>query len=346
MKRRGAANTSQPPQSMINEYFIKNSNFKGFFVAFSYGVISVAITFFNKAVFVYGFNASNALTLGQIIFSIVFLVVMKQMKLLEFEDFSSHYIKALFPLSASFFGMVVTGLAALRYVNVPVYSALRRLTTFIVIAGQYFWLDKTVSRDELQSVIVMVFGAFVAGYGDLTFDAWGYFLTGVNCFVTALYLLMISKKSKETGLSTFGLMFYNNIISIPLVLLVVYWVEWEELMTYDKYSSFEFQLCFFMSSILAFLLNYFVFLCSLVNSPLTTSVTGQLKNIIQTVLGLFLFGGVPLTPAMTIGLSMSTIGGIWYGFVKYQESQGSRPAEKKEQDLSEIKTDGSDEESK
>ncbi len=38
------------------------------------------------------------------------------------------------------------------------FSALRRLTTFIVIAGQYFWLDKTVSRDELNSVIVMVFG--------------------------------------------------------------------------------------------------------------------------------------------------------------------------------------------
>jgi hypothetical protein len=92
-----------------------------------------------------------------------------------------------------------------------------------------------------------------------------------------------------------------------------------------------------MSLALAFLLNYFVFLCSIMNSPLTTSITGerstlfffllhelttdtgQLKNILSTVLGLFLFGGVVLTPSLTVGLLMSTIAGCWYGYVKYEE---------------------------
>ncbi len=38
------------------------------------------------------------------------------------------------------------------------YSALRRLTTFIVIAGQYLVLHKKVPADEFESVCLMVIG--------------------------------------------------------------------------------------------------------------------------------------------------------------------------------------------
>jgi len=215
--------------------------------------------------------------------------------------------------------MVITGLAALRYVNVPVYSALRRLTTFIVIVGQYFLLKKTVPVDELCSVIMMVIGAFVAGWGDLSFDLYGYFLTALNCVVTAIYLVLIAKKSEQTGMETFGLMFYNNILSLPIVAIIVILTEREELASFDRWHDVGFQLCFLMSSIQAFLLNYFVFVCSTVNSPLTTSITGQLKSILQTVFGFFTFGGVILTGWLTAGILISTSGGIWYGYVKYRD---------------------------
>jgi len=33
-----------------------------------------------------------------------------------------------------------------------------------------------------------------------------------------------------------------------------------------------------------------------------------------------MFGGVELNPPMTIGLSMSTLGGIWYGQIKYNDT--------------------------
>lgn len=66
----------------------------------------------------------------------------------------------------------------------------------------------------------------------------------------------------------------------------------------------------------AFLLNYLIFLCSTVNSPLTTSITGQLKNILQTLVGLFLFGDVIPTMAFGVGLGISTVASIFYGHVK------------------------------
>jgi len=299
---------------------LKESAWFGFAIASSYGVVSIAITFFNKAVFdIYDFEASNFLTLGQTVLSLIFLISLKQYKIIAYNDFSVETARKLAVLGIAFTGMVVTGLAALKYVNVPMYSALRRLTTFIVIIVQFVLIKKTVSREEFLSVVAMVIGALIASIGDLSFDLWGYFLVGLNCVVTAWYLVLINKKQQETQLDSFGLMFYNNIFSIPILAVSVITLEWEPLVNFQLWYSFGFQITFFMSCALAFLLNYFVFLCSIVNSPLATSITGQLKSIVSTLLGLVMFGGVILTPSLSLGLAISTFGGLWYGKVKYDE---------------------------
>jgi len=309
---------------------------RGFLIAVSYGVISISITFFNKAVFaVYNFEGSNTLTFGQILFALIFLDLMKRKKLLDYEDFNVETAKTLLPLALSFCGMAATGLAALKYVNIPMFSALRRLTTFVVIAGQYLVLKKNVSQEEIWSVIVMVIGAMIAGWGDITFDLYGYLMTAINCLVTAAYLVLIAQKSQQTGLQTFGLMYYNNILSIPFMAIFTVATDWDFLVSYDQWLNIGFQMCFFMSLALAFLLNYCVFLCSIMNSPLTTSITGQLKNILSTVFGLFMFGGVVMTPSLTVGLTMSTVAGCWYGYIKYAE-KAEQTRRENEKDIREL----------
>jgi len=295
-------------------------NWKGFWVAFSYGIISIAITFFNKAVFdTYGFQASNTLTVAQMSCAILFLDVGKRMKWVDFPDLSIAHFNKLYVLGLAYFGMVVTGLSALRFINVPMFTALRRATTFIVIIGQYFYLKKTVSREEFFSVSLMIVGATIASWGDLGFDFFGYCMVALNCIVTAYYLVLISKKQTETGLNTFGLMWYNNIIALPIVFVVVIFSEWDQIIAYKGYWDIGFILCFAMSAILAFWLNVLVFLCSIINSPLTTSVTGQIKGIGSTALGFVLLGGVQSTPIMIFGIVLSTIASVYYGYVKYVE---------------------------
>lgn len=89
--------------------------------------------------------------------------------------------------------MVISGLAALAKTNVPLFSALRRLSTLIVIVGEGFLLGKVTPTDEVQSVVVMVLGALIAGLGDATFDFVGSIYILFNCFVTAGYLIYIGK---------------------------------------------------------------------------------------------------------------------------------------------------------
>merc|ERR1711974_149970 len=122
--------------------------YKGFLAAAAYGVTSILITFFNKAVFaLYDFKASNTLILGQMALALVFLFTLKASNTLEIADVNMKLVKAAAPLSITFCGMVISGVAALRFVNIPLYSALRRVTTWMVMAFQAAFLGQQTPKD-------------------------------------------------------------------------------------------------------------------------------------------------------------------------------------------------------
>lgn len=59
----------------------------------------------------------------------------------------------------------------------------------------------------------------------------------VNCLFTAGYLLAIKNAKDETNLNTFGLMFYNNLFSFPLYILIVAFTELNAILAYDKWTD-------------------------------------------------------------------------------------------------------------
>merc|ERR1719412_962427 len=69
------------------------------------------------------------------------------------------------------------------------------------------------------------------------------------------------------------------------------------------------------------ILTYSQFLCASVCSALTASLVGVGKSVLQTVIGLFTFGGVKFHPLNILGLILNTIGGALYSYVKYRESE-------------------------
>ena len=290
-----------------------------------YAVVSTSITFFNKIVLsTYSFDSSNIMTLAQIIFSLVFLVSMKAMNLITYSELTWSTSLSTSPLSISFLGMVLTGLGALKFLNIPMFNALRRVTTLITMAGEYYLLDKRESGKVQFSVYLMVIGAIVAGIYDFDFNFYGYILVALNCIFTAAYLLSIAKFGKQ-GLNTFGLMYYNNIQSLPLVIILcLIGGDFNDLYNYTYFNDIGFWICFILQSALAFLLNYSIFLCTNVNSALATSVTGQIKNIATTAIGYFTFGDVTYNLWNVIGLACGVVASTWYSWLKFDESERGR----------------------
>lgn len=101
--------------------FISNINLKEKKIA----TFSTTITFFNKGVFFYGFNGPNTLTLGQILFSLLFLFALKKSKVLSIPDYDQNISKKTIPLALAFSLMVVSGLSALSHINVAMFRFLK-----------------------------------------------------------------------------------------------------------------------------------------------------------------------------------------------------------------------------
>ena len=67
---------------------------------------------------------------------------------------------------------------------------------------------------------------------------------------------------------------------------------------------------------MGFLLNYSTMLCTRVNSPLTTTIIGTMKNVILTYIGVLLGGDYVYSGINFIGISLSVLAGLLYSGFK------------------------------
>lgn len=288
-------------------------------VCLLYGTTSVTITFFNKAVFsIYGFKFPCFVTLVQIAICIALLTTASALGLVRLPRITREMARVVFPLTICWWVYVVSGIAALRYLNIPMFSTLRKCTALIVLVLEAVLLRKHAKASVWISIMVMVAGGFIAGVHDLSFSFTGYILVLTCCFSTALYLILIVRVGKRSKLDTFGLLYYNNVLSFPIMLtyLLVFTNEWQEIPDYEYIDDPRFWMFLLFSAAQATVLNIAIFLCTKLNSPLATTVTGQMKDFVTIGFGLFLFSDVKLNRPNLVGLGISMFGSILFSFVK------------------------------
>jgi hypothetical protein len=296
----------------------------GMFWAITYSVLSVAITLFNKAVFSAGFPSAMTLTLLQGVVTIIGCETLKYSgsPQLQYPNLNLRTLLQVAPLSFVFIAYVVISLVSLGRINLPMFTTLRRLTILFVMVEEYFLLGRTPTRAILNTVAVMTLGAAIAAWKDLTFDPYTYFLLFLTNLFTSLYTVYISKVRKDTGLTPAGMLFYSNVSSMPvLLLLALYSGDVTAAYTYEGYGDISFLINFIASIFIAFLMNVSVFYNTSVSSARTQTVVGQLKNFIAFVLGLWLFNDYVYDPINMLGLWVGLAGSVWYAYVEMVEKE-------------------------
>ena len=88
---------------------------------------------------------------------------------------------------------------------------------------------------------------------------------------------------------------------------------------FAKSYSFSFLVILILSLVMGIILNFTMFLCTIVNSALTTTIVGVLKGVVSTTFGFFLLGGVQVHALNVSGLVINTAGGVWYSYAKYHQ---------------------------
>ncbi|XP_071698137.1 UDP-N-acetylglucosamine transporter UGNT1-like isoform X2 [Rutidosis leptorrhynchoides] len=287
---------------------------------------------FNKAALSsYKFPCANVITLFQMICSSVLLYALKSRKIISFtvinEDESTKDLPGIFvplntlittlPLAISYLLYMLVSMESVRGVSVPMYTTLRRTTVAFTMLVEYVLVRQKHSLNIIGSVGIIIVGAFIAGARDLSFDAYAYAVVFSANICTAIYLASIARIGKSSGLNSFGLMWCNGLICTP-ILLIWTWVsgDLKVLANFPHLSSPGFQVVMFLSCVMAFLLNYSVFLNTTLNSALTQTICGNLKDLFTIGFGWVLFGGLPFDLLNVVGQSLGFLGSCIYAVCK------------------------------
>lgn len=324
---------SDPPKNQIDDKLFKGSAMtkRGAYAAISYMSCAVLLVMFNKAALSsYNFPSANVITLLQMVSSCFFLYILRRWRIISFtageslliSDNSTKFVslktlKHTFPLAGAYLLYMLVTMEAVRGVNVPMYTTLRRTTVVFTMLVEFVLVGQRYTHSVVFSVGLIVFGAFVAGARDLSFDTYGYSVVFLANVTTAIYLATIARIGKTSGLNSFGLMWCNGILCGP-VLLIWTFIRGDLKTTIDFPYLFSpgFLVILLFSCILAFFLNYSIFLNTTLNSALTQTICGNMKDLFTIGFGWIIFGGLPFDFWNVIGQFLGFTGSGLYAYFK------------------------------
>ncbi|KAL9167837.1 hypothetical protein ABFS82_05G123400 [Erythranthe guttata] len=309
------------------DYTTDSAPYLSLFAAVSYGVSSMAMVFINKAVLMQYSNSMTLLTFQQLMTTLL-IRFGRVTGYTKARGFNIETAKKLLLVSLFYNANVAFALASLKGVNIPMYIAIKRLTPLAVLIAGFFYGKGKPTTQVTLSVLLTAAGVVIAALGDFSFDLFGYSMAFTSVFFQTMYLVLVEKSGAEDGLSSVEIMFYNSILSLPFLLfLIIATGEFPNSMAmlFAKSTSISFLVLLLLSLVMGIVLNYTMFLCTIVNSALTTTIVGVLKGVGSTTLGFVLLGGVQVRALNVTGLVINTAGGVWYSLAKYQQKRNKLP---------------------
>uniref|UniRef100_A0A7S2ZAU2 Sugar phosphate transporter domain-containing protein n=1 Tax=Rhodosorus marinus TaxID=101924 RepID=A0A7S2ZAU2_9RHOD len=309
--------------SNVRSQILKSIGYCTFYI-----LVSSMMVFTNKALtYSYGFSSTTVLLVCQMVFTAILLPLVKSTGLITFEKFDLKRALQVTPISLFYCLNGACGLMALKSMSVPSYTLIKRLAPLFTISMEYTVLNKKASTGVILAVCTMVVGTLIASQDDSKSAASGWAFGFASCILQALYLALVKKSGAQSGLNTWGVLFYHSILSVPiLTVLVLLLGELEAFLSFDQWFSRGFQIIFVGSLFAGFLLNYALFLCTERTSPTSTVVSGHVKALAQTVIGFFTFEGADTSFWYLFGTGVNISGGAGYAYAKYKylQTQGSK----------------------
>ncbi|XP_072049530.1 uncharacterized protein [Amphiura filiformis] len=298
--------------------------------AIFYGFCSGSMAFLNKTILTsYNFQHPSILLFGQMIFTSIILRSLKTLGYLLLPDVT--YDNLILCALPSVFYTIHAGLAlsALGGMSIPMYTVLKRCVPLANLLLAVIVLGRGMPRmGVVASVLVITVGCVIAGLGDLTFDLTAYVAGILSVLSQASYLTLVQKLSLNSKMTATGILYLNTLICTPfLFIFILLTFNLSTLSTYQYIKDPLFISLLVLVMCMGMMLNYSIFLCTTLNSALTTSIVGVIKGVVTTLIGMVTFGGVQLTVLNVIGMIVNTIGSVWYVYEKYLETLVSKRIE-------------------
>ncbi|KAI9331679.1 hypothetical protein DFJ73DRAFT_856838 [Zopfochytrium polystomum] len=308
----------------------------------AYCAASILMTVTNKLILSsYEFHMNFIVLAVQSIVCVVILEICQKLGFLTHRPFMLEDAKRWFPVSLALVVMIYTGSKALQYMSIPLFTIFKNLTIVLIAYGELlFYNGAPVTRLALLSFLMMISSSVIAGWADISAGKVlkdnakeagifvTYFWMVANCLTTAFYALAMRSKIKEVGLKDFDTVFYNNLLSIPILLVSSLLFERNEyLISVDRFVDpgddsdqlFGLVVALAVSGITAFAISFGTSWCVRVTSSTTYSMVGALNKLPIAVAGMMFFDD-PVTVGGVLGVLIAFFAGIIYTYSKSTNS--------------------------
>ncbi|ODV77546.1 UDP-galactose transporter [Suhomyces tanzawaensis NRRL Y-17324] len=270
---------------------------------FSYCASSILMTITNKYVLSgFSFNLNFFLLAVQCIVCIVTIGTLKALGIITYREFNRDEAKKWSPIAFLLVAMIYTASKALQFLSIPVYTIFKNLTIILIAYGEVLWFGGKVTSMTLGSFFLMVLSSVLACYGDSnsaktpddTLSLYlGYFWMFANCFASASFVLIMRKRIKLTNFKDFDTMYYNNLLSIPILLISsIIFEDWsaENLaLNFPATGRTSTVVAMIISGASSVGISYCSAWCVRVTSSTTYSMVGALNKLPIALSGLIFF---------------------------------------------------------
>lgn len=277
------------------------------------------------------------------------VTTVKRLGIISFRDFDVQDAKQWFPISFLLVSVIYTGSKSLQYLSIPVYTIFKNLTIILIAYGEVLWFGGRVTGLTLVSFFFMVISSVIAAMADVSTTGdldgassvlidlprvtsvvrnldVGYLWMMLNCATSAAYVLAMRKRIKSTGFSDWDSMFYNNLLSIPVLALFSIIVEdWGSENLRANFPPETRNLLLFaiaFSGAAAVGISYTTAWCVRVTSSTTYSMVGALNKLPIAASGMIFFGD-----AVTFGSVSAVAIGFFAGMVYAVAKNNQKKAE-------------------
>uniref|UniRef100_A0A7S4CM97 Sugar phosphate transporter domain-containing protein n=1 Tax=Eutreptiella gymnastica TaxID=73025 RepID=A0A7S4CM97_9EUGL len=289
--------------------------------ALLYSVTGIGITLVNKTTLsLYKFPSSPFLAFAQLIVTVLLVGTLKYLNVVQFEDVSMRACRMIWPLPVFFLGNAVTSLGGTKAVTIPTFSALRKFSILFTMFLELRVLGKTPSFGVQSSIAIMILGSFVAAVKDLNFDMLGYTFVMANNVFTAGNYVVAKQKADTASLGATGTLFYCALVSLPGSFLLAC-PDFKKVYEYPHWSDRGFWISFLISTAMGCMVTFSTIHCTKVNSGLTTSVIGCLRNVIPVYLGMLHIFEYTFNVINFAGHTISVAGAIAYSYFRLNEGK-------------------------
>ncbi|GAA95563.1 uncharacterized protein L969DRAFT_85250 [Mixia osmundae IAM 14324] len=331
-----------------------------------YCLSSILMTVVNKFVLSGAHFSMNFLLLTiQSTVCIACVTVCKRLRLITFRDFDRQDARAWFPISFMLVMVIYTGSKALQYLPIPVVSVCKNLTIILIAYGEVLWFSGSVTGLIMCSFGLMILSSLIAGWADIshalqslsevsaqtTLDPVtgaeipamptsipditaavgqlnaGYLWMAINVFVSAGYVLAMRKRIKVTNFKDWDSMYYNNLLSIPVLvffsLLIEDWSAKSLEANFPAEGRYFLLFAMVFSGAAAVFISYTTAWCVRTTSSTTYSMVGALNKLPVAASGMVFFGD-PITTGSVGGVLTGFVAGLVYALAKANQAAAKK----------------------